>query len=171
MLNVKTQIRNPNSEIRNALPVNSKPEIRNSQFYLNSTLNPELSALSPRLSAPLVVTLSYMYVLFLLSSIPGGENGHVMELVSPTVANIAHVPAYGLLALLWIFTLRDHGITEQRSMYVAFLVASAYGALMEVNQVWIPGRFPSAPDVMFNVAGSLIFIWLYWWATRQRIVI
>ncbi len=130
------------------LKVNSQFAIRNSKFYL--------------------VTLSYMYVLFLLSSIPGGENGHMMELVSPTVANIAHVPAYGLLALLWIFTLRDHGITEQRSMYVAFLVASAYGALMEVNQVWIPGRFPSAPDVMFNVAGSLIFIWLYWWLSGER---
>ncbi len=128
------------------LKVNSQFAIRNSKFYL--------------------VTLSYMYVLFLSSSIPGGENGHVMELVSPTVANIAHVPAYGLLALLWIVTLRDRGVTEQRSMYVAFLVASAYGALMEVNQVWIPGRFPSALDVTSNMAGSLIFIWLYWWVSR-----
>ncbi len=172
MLNVITQIRNrstlrraqggehsrtaealttrsPNSEIRNALPVNSKFEIRNSKSY----------ALS------LVVTLSYMYVLFLLSSIPGGREN--VLLTSPTVANIAHVPAYGLLALLWIFTLRNHGVTEHRSMCVDFLVASGYGALTELHQVWIPGRFPSAFDVMFNVVGSLIFIWLYWWATRQ----
>jgi len=77
------------------------------------------------------------------------------------------VPAYGLLALLWIFTLRDHGITKHRSMYVAFLVASAYGALTELNQVWIPGRYPSAFDIMFNVAGGLIFIWLYWRVTRE----
>ncbi len=109
-----------------------------------------------------------MCVLFILSSIPGGRgNG---PLVSAKLANIAHVPAYGLLALLWIFTLRDHGVTEQRSMYVAFLVASAYGALTELNQVWIPGRFPSALDVMSNITGSLMFIWLYWWAGRERIV-
>jgi len=107
-----------------------------------------------------------MCVLFILSSIPGGrENG---PLVSPTVADVLHVPAYGLLGLLWIFTLRDHGVTDYRSMYVAFLVASAYGALTELNQVWIPGRYPSAFDVMSNIAGSLIFIWLYWWVSRER---
>ncbi len=117
-----------------------------------------------------VVTLSYMCVLFILSSIPGGENGHVMELVSPTVANIVHIPAYGLLALLWIFTLRDHGVTDHRSMGVAFLVASAYGALTEIHQVWVPGRFPSALDVMSNIAGGLIFIWLYWFVSGESSV-
>ncbi len=129
------------------LKVNSQFAIRNSKFYL--------------------VTLSYMCVLFILSSIPGsGENGDLFGL-SARVANVLHVPAYGLLALLWIVTLRDRGLTEHRSIWVAFLVASAYGALTELNQVWIPGRFPSASDVMFNVAGSLIFIWLYWWVTRE----
>ncbi len=127
-------------------------------------LSPKPSTLSPRLSAPLVVTLGYMCVLFILSSVPGGrENG---PLVSATVANMLHVPAYGLLALLWIFTLRVHGVTGHRSMGVAFLVALAYGSLTEFNQVWIPGRFPSALDVMSNAAGSLIFIWLYWWVSR-----
>ncbi len=125
----------------------------------------ELSTLDSQHSTALIVTLSYMCVLFILSSIPGGrENG---PLVSPTVADVLHVPAYGLLALLWIVTLRDRGVTEHQSMCVAFLVASAYGALTELNQVWVPGRYPSALDVMSNMAGSLIFIWLYWWATRE----
>jgi len=113
--------------------------------------------------------LSYMCLLFILSSIPGAEeNGHHVGLVSSKVANMLHVPAYGLLALLWIFTLRDHGMTEHRSMCAAFLVASGYGALTELHQLWIPGRFPSTSDVMFNVAGSMIFIWLYWWVKLRR---
>ncbi len=128
---------------------------------------PKLSTVDTQLSTPLIVTLSYMYVLFMLSSIPGGENGHVMDLVSSTGANMLHVPAYGLLALLWIFTVRNHGVSELRSMYVAFILASGYGALTELHQIWIPGRFPSTLDVMSNIAGSLIFVWLYWWATRQ----
>ncbi len=161
--------REPRVEGREPMVLSPKPSTLSSQPLAldsqHSALNPELSALSSRLSAPLVVTLSYMGVLFILSSIPGGrENG---PLVSPTVADVLHVPAYGLLALLWIFTLRDHGITKHRSMYVALLMASAYGALTELNQVWIPGRYPSAFDVVFNVAGGLIFIWLYWWVTRQ----
>jgi len=134
--------------------ISDKFAIRNSQFEILPT----------GLSAPLVVTLSYMCVLFILSSIPGGEYGQV----STRVANILHVLAYGLLALLVIFTLKDHGVTEHRSMCVAFLVALGYGALTELHQVWIPGRFPSAFDIMFNVAGSLIFIWLYWWVKLRR---
>jgi hypothetical protein len=133
--------------------ISDKFAIRNSQFEILPT----------RLSAPLVVTLGYMGVLFILSSIPGGENGHVMDLVSPTIANIAHAPAYGLLALLWVITLKDHGVTDYRSMSMAFLVASGYGALTELHQIWVPGRLPSAGDVMFNIAGSLMFVWLYWW--------
>ena len=130
-----------------------------------STLDSQHSANS-KLS--LVVPLGYMFVLLILSSIPGGENGHVMDLVSPTIANIAHVPAYGLLALLWILTLRDHGMTEQRSMCVAFLVALGYGALTELHQFLVPGRSPSILDVMFNGAGSLIFVWFYWWVNLRR---
>ena len=157
------------ADSREPMALSPKPSTLSSQpLALNSqpsTLNPELSALSPRLSAPLVVTLGYMCVLFILSSIPGGrENG----LVSTRVANMLHVPAYGLLALLWIFTLGDHGVTEHRSMCVAFLVASGYGALTELHQVWIPGRVPSAFDVTFNVVGILMFIWLYWWVIRQE---
>jgi len=144
---------------------------RSPKFEIASTLNPQPSALSSqpstlnyRLSAPLVVTLAYMVLLFILSSVPGsGEGGRLMELVSPTAANIAHVPAYGLLALLCILTLRDHGVTERRSMWVAFLVASGYGALTELYQFWVPGRYPSVLDVMSNIAGSLLFVWLYWW--------
>jgi len=116
-----------------------------------------------------VGTLSYMCVLFILSSIPGsGENGHLFGLPSTRVADILHVLAYGLLTLLWIFTLRDHGVDEHRSMWVAFLVASGYGALNELKQIWIPGRFPSVFDIMFNITGSLIFVWLYWWLKLRR---
>jgi hypothetical protein len=129
----------------------------------------ELSTLDSQHSTALIVTLSYMCVLFILSSIPGGrENGPLV--LSAKLANIAHVPAYGLLALLWIVTLRDRGVTEHRSIWVAFLVASAYGALTELNQVWIPGRFASASDVMFDVVGSLLFIWLYWFVSGESSV-
>lgn len=118
-----------------------------------------------RLPVPLFVTLGYMCALLVLSSIPGnGKSGQLIEPISSTVADMLHIPAYGLLALLWIFTVRDYGVTKYRSMYVAFLVASLYGVLTELHQAWIPGRLPSASDVMFNVIGSLIFIWFYWWA-------
>ncbi len=169
-MRVESKVSRANSgwtETNGSNPSTLDPRLSTMSYSQPSTMNySELSTLDSQHSTALIVTLSYMCVLFILSSIPGGrENG---PLVSAKLANIAHVPAYGLLALLWIFTLRNHGVTEHRSMCVAFLVALGYGALTELHQVWVPGRFPSAFDVMFNVAGSLTFIWLYWWVKLHR---
>ena len=32
---------------------------------------------------------------------------------------------------------------------------------MEISQIWVPGRFPSATDFFVNVAGILLFVWVY----------
>ncbi len=103
-----------------------------------------------------------MAVIFMLSSIPDtGDTGQIMAFVSPTIQNILHFPAYGLLGLLWILTLRTRAFPENRSIRIAILVSSAYGGLMEIYQTWVPGRFPSATDFLLNVAGILLFVWIY----------
>ncbi len=109
-----------------------------------------------------VILIGYMAVIFMLSSIPDtGDTGQVTAFVSPTIQNIFHLPAYGLLGLLWIFTLRTRGFPENRSVWLAILLSSAYGGLMEIYQIWVPGRFPSILDFFVNVSGVLLFIWLY----------
>jgi len=100
--------------------------------------------------------------IFLLSSIPDtGDTGHIINSVSPTIQNVLHIPVYGLLALLWILTLRAHGLPENRSVWAAILLSSAYGGLIEFYQTWVPGRFPSVMDFFVNVAGILLFVWVY----------
>jgi len=100
--------------------------------------------------------------IFLLSSIPDtGETGHAMASVSPTIQNVLHIPVYGLLALLWIFTLRTHGFNKYKSVWAAILLSAAYSGLIELYQLWIPGRVPSFVDFFANVAGILLFVWLY----------
>jgi len=103
-----------------------------------------------------------MAAIFMLSSIPDtGDTGQVTAFVSPTIQNILHLPVYGLLGLLWIFTLRTRGFPENRSVWIAILVSSAYGGLMEISQIWVPGRFPSATDFFVNVTAILLFVWVY----------
>jgi len=103
-----------------------------------------------------------MAVIFILSSIPDtGDAGQITAFVSPTIQNILHLPAYGLLGLLWIFTLRTHGFPENRSIWAAILLSSTYGGLMEICQIWVPGRFPSIMDFFVNVVGVLLFVWVY----------
>jgi len=115
----------------------------------------------------IVILIGYMAGIFLLSSIPDtGDTGHVMASVSPTIQNVLHIPVYGFLALLWIFTLRTRGFPENKSVWAAILLSSAYGGLMELYQTWVPGRFPSVMDFFVNVAGILFFVWIYR-ASRQ----
>jgi len=109
-----------------------------------------------------VILIGYMAAIFILSSIPDtGDTGQVMGFVPSTIQNILHLPVYGLLGLLWIFTLRARGVPENRSVWLAILLSSAYGGLMESYQIWVPGRFPSATDFFVNVAGILLFVWVY----------
>ena len=104
----------------------------------------------------------YMVGLFVLSSIPdNGDGGYIIGLVTPTIQNLLHIPVYGLLALLWIFTLRAYGSSEHRSVLLALLLSAAYGGIMEFWQFWIPGRFASLMDFFLNVIGILLFTWIY----------
>lgn len=106
-----------------------------------------------------------MGLLFLLSSIPyTGEPGHLPILVPSTIQNLLHIPAFGLLALLWIVTLKDCGVAKLRSTVVALVLASGYAAIIELFQAWVPGRVPSVGDFFFDVAGIVLVILLYWQA-------
>ena len=98
----------------------------------------------------------------MLSSLPDtGATGQAMAFVAPTVQNLLHIPAYGLLALLWILTLRSRGYSEHHSMWIAVLLSSAYGAVIEFVQILIPGRFASFTDFLLNLTGILLFTWSY----------
>ena len=118
-----------------------------------------------------VMLLAYMGLIFILSSVPETtetEPGRLLSPVAPGVQNLLHIPAYGLLALLWILTLGAYGVAERRGMYVSLVVAAGYGAVTELYQIWVPGRVASVWDVLFNLTGILLFIWLYHCAIRNR---
>ena len=110
----------------------------------------------------LLLTLAYMALLFVLATLPDtGRSDELMSLVPPGLQDLAHVPAYGLLALLWIITLKNRGMAHQESLVLAPFLASTYGALTEICQIWTPGRFPSVWDGLLDIVGSLIFVSMY----------
>ena len=103
-----------------------------------------------------------MVGIFVMSSIPDTDDaGYLEEFASPAIQNLLHIPAYGLLALLWIFTLRGHGLSTQRSILLAILLSAAYGTIIEIWQILIPGRFGSVTDFLLNLTGILLFTWGY----------
>ena len=108
------------------------------------------------------ITLGYMAVLLILSAIPGTHSTeNTLMLVPPSVQNLAHVPAYGLFALLLIFNLRSSGTTRAQAVKTSITIAFLYGVAMELIQTLVPGRFPSVMDCFLNVAGILVFTGSY----------
>jgi hypothetical protein len=107
-----------------------------------------------------------MLALFWLSSIPGKPFPGDPELyglilwVSPSVQNALHVPVYAMLAWSWHWALGAWQNASRARIFLACTIASVYGVLDEWHQSFVPGRFASLTDAVFNVAGAVLGVWL-----------
>lgn len=54
--------------------------------------------------------------------------------------------------------LRSGRSLRLRGAILPFIIATAYGVLMEVAQIFVPGRMGSVPDVLINAAGAAVGI-------------
>ena len=109
-----------------------------------------------------LIPLGYMVGIFIMSAIPDTvDTPRLFSLVSSGWQNLLHIPVFGFLAVLWIPKLKSCGIAENRCIWMALMIGIGYGAFTEIFQLWIPGRFPSVTDFIYDIAGIVLFIWLY----------
>jgi VanZ family protein len=80
--------------------------------------------------------------------------GWAVSVTSPNLQNAMHVVLYGLLTVLWIWTLHGFSLRGRVPVLTAVLLVLLFGALMELAQVVIPGRFASLGDMLLNVIGT-----------------
>jgi len=66
-----------------------------------------------------------------------------------------HCAAYGWLALLPVI-----GFADRRTALYAALSAILLGILLEVGQYFVPGRMFSVPDILANMLGVILGIFL-----------
>ena len=66
-----------------------------------------------------------------------------------------HCAAYGWLALLPVM-----GFADRRTALYAALSAILLGMLLEVGQYFVPGRMFSVPDILANMLGVILGIFL-----------
>ena len=66
-----------------------------------------------------------------------------------------HCAAYGWLALLPVI-----GFADRRTALYAALSAILLGMLLEVGQYFVPGRMFSVPDILANMLGVILGIFL-----------
>jgi VanZ family protein len=94
-----------------------------------------------------------MVLIFTFSSqshLPGPDNDWLDILVKKT----AHLFAYGVLALCYLFALGDW-----RKRPWALLLATLYAFSDEYHQSWTPLRTPSLTDVLIDLTGAAIALW------------
>lgn len=113
----------------------------------------KLFSIVPRWLPALVL----MIVIFLVSSRPGDglPNFHDWDYF---VKKGGHAVGYGLLALSYLHAL------PKRNYVLAWLLAILYSATDEFHQSFVPGRHPSATDVLvFDNLGALIVLLIHYW--------
>jgi len=121
--------------------------------------------------------LLIMGAFYWLSSLPGTPMPDDPALyglfywVPPSAQNALHVPAYAALAWSWCWALDAWLRVPFARAIAACAIASAYGVFDEWHQSFVPGRYASLTDVILNVAGAVLGIWLAAWiGSRTRTI-
>ena len=101
----------------------------------------------------------YWLLIFILTSIPGRS----IPKVFGGVDKIKHFGAYFVLAFLLSFTLyvqKRFPILSKRALLFTFIITLFYGIFDEVHQIFIPGRYFDWWDLLADIIGSVIGIFL-----------
>ena len=102
-----------------------------------------------------------MALLTLASLIPGrpqpGDSAFIWLIAeTPTLLQkLLHVCLYGVLVLLLAWTL-DSIQSRTYRFLISWIIAVAFGAVMEWYQTKVPGRFGTVIDVALNAAGAAL---------------
>ncbi len=109
-----------------------------------------------------ILPVAYMLLLFFLCSLPDTNTSqNTLTKIPSMLQNLLHLPAFGGLAILWLFSLGYFALSSRASQQIAVIVSISYGGILELYQIWVPGRFASLGDFLFNGLGVLLFMTFY----------
>ena len=110
--------------------------------------------------------LGYMAGLFYLSSLPGSATGPNTPFWR-FVSNAFHIPLFAGLGFCLTMAFANW---PWRSRALGTLGAGlAYAIFDEWHQIWSPGRSASFSDVMLDMVGVLLALWVLWALSRYLI--
>ena len=81
--------------------------------------------------------------------------------IKPGIQNFLHIPVYTLLAILWFRLFDQYQTGKRKSLYLVLIIAIGFGIINEWIQFFIPGRYLSLADMVFNTIGVLSGILAY----------
>ena len=111
----------------------------------------------------IILPILYMVFLFSISSIPI-KTGDVLEaknLISHIIQNLLHVPAYGLLAFLWVKAFNKRELSFRKALVFAVAITLFFSAFTELHQQFVPGRYATFGDFLLNAIGCVSGLFVY----------
>lgn len=112
---------------------------------------------------PLII---YWIILFTLTSLPTGLAIETKDISD----KFLHFGAYGLLSVLLYLNLYFQDKIEVLNKFPAtftVLIASIYGLLDEIHQMFVPGRSAEFLDWLADFSGSLMAVLITGYLTRR----
>ena len=106
-------------------------------------------------------------LLFWLSSRPGTPHGWLI----PPWDKVAHFCAYAALAMTLSLWVRGSRWVSKPWRYLGIVwgISMLFGITDEFHQSFVPGRHPSATDVLvFDNLGALIALLIHYWKYGRR---
>jgi len=98
------------------------------------------------------------------SIIPGESESRGLQFFvnfNPTIQNLLHIPAYAILSFLLLDISKEYQALKRRKILGVFGFCCFFGALNEIIQMAIPGRFGALTDVALNITGTCLGILIY----------
>ena len=118
--------------------------------------------------------LSYMSMIFILSSVPGDPAPDsfikgILTVLTPTIQNLLHIPLYGLLALFWFSTLKRWPNAKRSSLFWTVAISTSFSILDEAHQYFVSGRYMSLTDIYLNITGVFFALGSYKFLLKRKI--
>ena len=83
-----------------------------------------------------------------------GAQPYAVELILSPWDKLAHLALFGLLAaLFWL-------MANARHPWLVLLAVAAIGAIDELAQLRLPGRQPGLDDLLADVLGAAVALWI-----------
>lgn len=105
------------------------------------------------LHLPLII---YWIILFILTSLPSG-----MAITTDVSDKVNHFGAYGLLSVFLYLNLYFQNkffILKKNPAIFTVIIASIYGALDEIHQIYVPGRSAELLDWIADLSGYIVAV-------------
>lgn len=106
---------------------------------------------------PWAPVILYAVAIFYVSSLPVSEiSGIKIDL------SLVHIPEFFLLSYLVFNALSTSQLDLHYIALLSIIISTLYGVTDELHQIYVPGRYFSFSDILFNFIGSSLILFKIW---------